>query len=124
MTTTIMRPHAAARRVCLERLDAENVVIGGLRLPEPGRPVNSPLALSGRFRQHWGQAGGCRPGDEARETTVVSRAFFVPEGEHREANRRTPPSGGPRRDSLSGSMARTLNVKKIRFAFAAPFTLR
>jgi hypothetical protein len=27
MTTTIMRPHAAARRVCLERRDAENVVI-------------------------------------------------------------------------------------------------
>jgi len=27
MMTTIMRPHAAARRVCLERLDAVNVAI-------------------------------------------------------------------------------------------------
>ena len=91
-----MRPHAAANRFRLERSGVGVVVIEVSECMRL-RPVSNPGSILEPIR---------RP------------------GEHPESNRRTRFPLGPPLDSLSGSMARTLNVKPVIFAFAAPFSLR
>ena len=92
---------------------------------ETGPPVKSGLPPAGASGTVGSRPASCRPGDEARGTHDVPRAFFV-EGATKRGQTGEHPSHETRRGIASQApMAPMPNVKKsIRFAFAAPFTLR
>ena len=87
--------------------------------------IMRPHAAASRFRlERAGVSGVVIEVSECMRPRSLSNPGGVGPVNVRGQNRKTGFPAAPALDSLSGSMARTQNVKSIRFAFAAPFSLR